>query len=217
MEIINLILVEDHTLIREGLKLILKKNKDIQIIGEITNGEEAVRFIDEHADNIHVVLLDITLPDLNGYEVATFIKKNHPKIKILVLTMHNEESYISKMIDIGVHGYILKDSNIRELSSAIKTILEGKPYYSSEVSAIMINNLMKKNRKIVDIESEGLTKREVQIIDMITEGLKSSEIADKLNVSTRTIEVHRRNLMKKLDVKNAAELVGFVLKSKLIS
>jgi len=217
METINILLVDDHTLIREGLKLILKKNKHFKIIGEASNGVEAIRYIDKNAEKIHVVMLDITMPELDGFEVAKIVRQNHPEIKILALTMHSEESYITKMIDVGVHGYVLKDSNLEDLSSAIKTILEGKPYYSSDVSAIMINSLMNKDKKKNNSELDNLTDREVQIINLITEGLKSSEIADQLKLSTRTIEVHRRNLMKKLDVKNTAELVSFVLKSKLIS
>ena len=217
METINILLVDDHTLIREGLKLILKKNKNFKIIGEASNGVEAIRYIDKNAEKIHVVMLDITMPELDGFEVAKIVRQNHPEIKILALTMHSEESYITKMIDVGVHGYVLKDSNLEDLSSAIKTILEGKPYYSSDVSAIMINSLMNKDKKKNNSELDNLTDREVQIINLITEGLKSSEIADQLKLSTRTIEVHRRNLMKKLDVKNTAELVSFVLKSKLIS
>ncbi|MDF1675064.1 MAG: response regulator transcription factor [Vicingaceae bacterium] len=216
METINILLVDDHTLIREGLKLILKKNKNFKIIGEASNGVEAIRYIDKNAEKIHVVMLDITMPELDGFEVAKIIKQNHPEIKILALTMHSEESYITKMIDVGVHGYVLKDSNLEDLSTAIKTILEGKPYYSSDVSAIMINSLMNKDKKKDNSELDNLTDREVQIINLITEGMKSSEIADQLRLSTRTIEVHRRNLMKKLDVKNTAELVSFVLKSKLI-
>jgi len=143
-------------------------------------------------------MLDITMPELDGFEVAKIIKQNHPEIKILALTMHSEESYITKMIDVGVHGYVLKDSNLEDLSTAIKTILEGKPYYSSDVSAIMINSLMNKDKKKDNSELDNLTDREVQIINLITEGMKSSEIADQLRLSTRTIEVHRRNLMKKL-------------------
>lgn len=217
METINILLVDDHTLIREGLKLILKKNKHFKIIGEASNGIEAIRYIDKNADKVHVVMLDITMPELDGFEVAKIVRQNHPEIKILALTMHSEESYITKMIDVGVHGYVLKDSNLEDLSTAIKTILEGKPYYSSDVSAIMINSLMNKDKKKDNGELDNLTDREVEIINLITEGFKSSEIADQLKLSTRTIEVHRRNLMKKLDVKNTAELVSFVLKSKLIS
>lgn len=217
METINILLVDDHNLIREGLKLILKKNKNFKIIGEASNGVEAIKYIDKNADKVHVVMLDITMPELDGFEVAKIVRQNHPEIKILALTMHSEESYITKMIDVGVHGYVLKDSNLEDLSTAIHTILEDKPYYSSDVSAIMINSLMNKDKKKQNNEIDNLTDREVQIIDLITEGLKSSEIADQLKLSTRTIEVHRRNLMKKLDVKNTAELVSFVLKSKLIS
>ena len=147
METINILLVDDHTLIREGLKLILKKNKNFKIIGEASNGVEAIRYIDKNAEKIHVVMLDITMPELDGFEVAKIVRQNHPEIKILALTMHSEESYITKMIDVGVHGYVLKDSNLEDLSSAIKTILEGKPYYSSDVSAIMINSLMNKDKK----------------------------------------------------------------------
>lgn len=217
METINILLVDDHTLIREGLKLILKKNKNFKIVGEASNGVEAVKYIDKNSKDIHVVMLDITMPELDGFEVAKIIRQNHPGIKILALTMHSEESYITKMIDVGVHGYVLKDSNLEDLSTAITTILEGKPYYSNDVSAIMINSLMNKDKKKGNNELNNLTDREVQIIDLITEGFKSSDIAKELELSTRTIEVHRRNLMKKLDVKNSAELVSFVLKSKLIS
>lgn len=217
METINILLVDDHTLIREGLKLILKKNKNFKIIGEASNGVEAIKYIEKNANKVHVVMLDITMPELDGFEVAKIVRQNYPDIKILALTMHSEESYITKMIDVGVHGYVLKDSNLEDLSTAIQTLLDGKPYYSSDVSAIMINSLMNKDKKKENTEINNLTEREVQIIDLITEGFKSSEIAEKLQLSTRTIEVHRRNLMKKLDVKNTAELVSFVLKSKLIS
>lgn len=217
METINILLVDDHTLIREGLKLILKKNKQFKIIGEASNGVEALEFLEKNAAKTHVMLLDITMPELDGFEVAKVVKKKYPNLKVLALTMHNEESYITKMIDVGVHGYVLKDSNLDDLSSAIKTILDDKPYYSSDVSAVMINSLMNKDKQKDNNAIDNLTEREKEIIHLISDGYKSSEIADKLELSTRTIEVHRRNLMKKLEVKNTAELVSYVLKSKLIS
>lgn len=217
METINILLVDDHTLIREGLKLILKKDKKFKVIGEASNGLEALEFINKEGSDVHVMMLDITMPELDGYEVAKIVRKSHPDIKILALTMHSEDSYIMKMIDVGVHGYVLKDSNLDDLSSAITAIIEGKSYYSNDVSAIMINSLMNKDKKKDNDEIENLSERELQIIELITEGYKSSEIAVKLELSTRTIEVHRRNLMKKLEVKNTAELVSCILKSKLIS
>lgn len=217
METINILLVDDHTLIREGLKLILKKNKQFKIIGEASNGVEALEFLEKNAAKTHVMLLDITMPELDGFEVAKVVKKKYSDLKVLALTMHNEESYITKMIDVGVHGYVLKDSNLDDLSSAIKTILDDKPYYSSDVSAVMINSLMNKDKQKDNNAIDNLTEREKEIIHLISDGYKSSEIADKLELSTRTIEVHRRNLMKKLEVKNTAELVSYVLKSKLIS
>lgn len=217
METINILLVDDHTLIREGLKLILKKNKQFKIIGEASNGVEALEFLEKNTAKTHVMLLDITMPELDGFEVAKVVKKKYPDLKVLALTMHNEESYITKMIDVGVHGYVLKDSNLDDLSSAIKTILDDKPYYSSDVSAVMINSLMNKDKQKDNNAIDNLTEREKEIIHLISDGYKSSEIADKLELSTRTIEVHRRNLMKKLEVKNTAELVSYVLKSKLIS
>jgi|SRR5690554_2549583 len=217
METINILLVDDHTLIREGLKLILKKNKQFKVIGEASNGVEALEFLEKNAAKTHVMLLDITMPELDGFEVAKVVKKKYPDLKVLALTMHNEESYITKMIDVGVHGYVLKDSNLDDLSSAIKTILDDKPYYSSDVSAVMINSLMNKDKQKDNNAIDNLTEREKEIIHLISDGYKSSEIADKLELSTRTIEVHRRNLMKKLEVKNTAELVSYVLKSKLIS
>jgi DNA-binding NarL/FixJ family response regulator len=217
METINILLVDDHTLIREGLKLILKKSKQFKIIGEACNGVEALDFLKKDASKTHVMLLDITMPELDGFEVAKVAKKKYPNLKILALTMHNEESYITKMIDVGVHGYVLKDSNLDDLSSAIKTVLEDKPYYSSDVSAVMISSLMNKDKQKDNNSIENLTDREMEIIKLISEGYKSSEIAEKLELSIRTIEVHRRNLMKKLEVKNTAELVSCALKSKLIS
>lgn len=217
METINILLVDDHTLIREGLKLILKKNKQFKIIGEASNGVEALEFLEKNAAKTHVMLLDITMPELDGFKVAKVVKKKYPDLKVLALTMHNEESYITKMIDVGVHGYVLKDSNLDDLSSAIKTILDDKPYYSSDVSAVMINSLMNKDKQKDNNAIDNLTEREKEIIHLISDGYKSSEIADKLELSTRTIEVHRRNLMKKIEVKNTAELVSYVLKSKLIS
>ncbi|MBW6481706.1 MAG: response regulator transcription factor [Vicingaceae bacterium] len=217
MEHINVFIVDDHALIREGYKLILKKYKsEINLVGEASNGIEALEFLETN-NNVDVVLLDITMPDMDGFELSKIIIEKYPLIKILVLTMHNDEPYIFKMISLGIHGYILKDTTHTELFIAIKTIHEGKKFYSNEVSSMMLNRLLRKNETTKKEEILELTSKEVEILTLVVQGLTSTEIAEKLQTSNRTIEAHRRSVMKKIDVRNTAELVSYALKNNLVA
>lgn len=217
MERINVLIVDDHSLIREGYKLILKKYKnEINLAGEASNGIEALEFLKIN-NNIDVILLDITMPDMDGFELAKVIIEKYPSIKILVLTMHNDEPYIFKMISLGIHGYILKDTTHAELIIAIKTVYEGKKFYSNEVSSMMLNRLLHKNESTKKDEPIELTSKELEILTLVVQGLTSSEIAELLLTSNRTIEAHRRSVMRKINVRNTAELVSYAIKNNLVA
>jgi len=217
MEHINVFIVDDHSLIREGYKLILKKYKtEINLVGEASNGIEALEFLETNT-NVDVVLLDITMPDMDGFELAKIITEKYPSIKILVLTMHNDEPYIFKMISLGIHGYILKDTTHAELIIALKTVHEGKKFYSNEVSSMMLNRLLHKNETTKKEEVLELTPKELEILTLVVQGLTSTEIAEMLQTSNRTIEANRRSVMKKISVRNTAELVSYAIKNNLVA
>ncbi len=217
MEHINVFIVDDHSLIREGYKLILKKYKtEINLVGEASNGIEALEFLETN-NNVDVVLLDITMPDMDGFELAKIITEKYPSIKILVLTMHNDEPYIFKMISLGIHGYILKDTTHAELIIALKTVHEGKKFYSNEVSSMMLNRLLRKNETTKKEEVLELTTKELEILTLVVQGLTSSEIAEMLLTSNRTVETQRRSVMKKIGVRNTAELVSYAIKNNLVA
>jgi len=197
--------------------LILKKYKtEINLVGEASNGIEALEFLKTNT-NVDVVLLDITMPDMDGFELAKIITEKYPSIKILVLTMHNDEPYIFKMISLGIHGYILKDTTHAELIIALKTVHEGKKFYSNEVSSMMLNRLLHKNETTKKEEVLELTPKELEILTLVVQGLTSTEIAEMLQTSNRTIEAHRRSVMKKISVRNTAELVSYAIKNNLVA
>lgn len=216
MEKINVLIVDDHALIREGYQLILKKYKNIiHVVGEASCGAEALDFLEKQA--IDVILLDISMPDLDGADLTEIILKNFPLTKILILTMHREESYIMKMVSLGVHGYLLKDSTYTELIDAVKTVKEGKKYYSNDVSALMIHHFLNKKESKPKRDNLSLTSKELEVIRYVAEGLTSNEIAKNTSSSSRTVDAHRRSIMKKINVKNTVELVRFALTNNIIS
>lgn len=219
MKKINVLIVDDHALIREGYQLILKKHKThIDVVGEASSGAKALEFLAQ--TEIDVVLLDITMPDLDGADLTKIILEKYPTIKILILTMHNEESYVVKMVSLGVHGYLLKDSTHAELITAINTVYEGKKYYSNEISTMMLDQFL--NRKNKDISKNNatppsFTEKELEVVSLVVKGLTSHEIALKLGTSNRTIDAHRRSVMKKLNIRNTAELVRYAIMNNLVA
>ncbi len=212
MEKIKVLLVDDHIIIRDGIRFMLRKEPDISVVAEANNGVEAIDYLENNTNNVDVVLLDINMPELNGIDAAEIITKRFKNIKILALTMHAEESYIISMLKAGSLGYILKESSKEDLVVAIKTIALGNKYYSNEVSVTMINSLMKEDKpKKIEI-----SKREEEVLKLIVDGLTNVEIATELNISNRTVETHRRNILHKLDVRNTAELVRYAIEHDLI-
>ncbi|MFL5765025.1 MAG: response regulator [Bacteroidia bacterium] len=216
---IRLLIVDDHRIIRDGLRSLLSGEKEIEIVGEASNGGEAL--IMHGALNPDVIIADITMPEMNGIEMTREICKQETPAKVLIVSMHDNEDYINQALDVGASGFLLKDCSKEELVKAIKAVTNGETYCSGEVSKILLNRfLMSSKSKKLKIEAEEkleLTKREKEILKLISDGLSNKEIATQLFVSTRTIDTHRYNLMQKLGVKNGAELVRLAFKMNLIS
>ncbi len=211
----KILLADDHEMIREGIKMILKRNKDYEIVGEAVNGKEA---IDQYKSlRPDLLIMDISMPVLNGMEASKEIIRTDSEAKIIILSMYDDEDYISQCIEYGIKGYVVKNESSKELDNAMKLVLEGCTYFSSRVQEVIV----KKYTTIKTGQSKKetnfkLTTREKEIVKLIAEGMTSQIIADKLFISPRTVETHRANLMKKADVKNSIELVKKLEKLKVI-
>ncbi len=202
----TIVLADDHAMIREGVKNLLKQAKDFHVVGEASNGQEA---IDKYAAlKPNLLILDISMPDMNGMDAAKKVLDMDSNANILMLSMYDDEDYISRCIESGVKGYVVKSESGQELEYAVRAILQGKTYFSQKVQEVILTKYKQNvTRKRQPEEIVKLTNREVEIIQLIDEGLTSQQMADKLFISPRTVETHRANLMKKFTVKNAIELV----------
>jgi DNA-binding NarL/FixJ family response regulator len=217
MNPIKIVLADDHVLVRNGIKSLLEDEDNILVVDEASNGLEAVEVVGKNSP--HLLIVDIRMPKMNGIEVVKEIKTNFNNVKCLVLSMHDSEEYVLKSIDAGADGYLLKGSSKVEFLKAIHVIVSGEKYFSGDVSSIIINNLTKtknSSKKTAEENIFKLTKREKQILHLILEGKSNKEVALELDVSKRTTEVHRFNLMKKLEVKNLIELSKKATKYNLI-
>lgn len=208
---INVVLADDHVLVRDGIKALLEDQTGVKVINEASNGVEALKVITENKP--HVLIVDIRMPEMNGIEVVAKVKKNYKEVKTLVLSMHDSEEYVVKSIQAGADGYLLKGASKKEFLKALHKVAEGGKYFTGDVSSIIMNNFVNnKNEKTnpVNISEKELpfklTKREKQILSLVLELKNNKDIASELNISKRTAEVHRFNLMKKLEVKNLMEL-----------
>jgi DNA-binding NarL/FixJ family response regulator len=209
MDIINVILADDHVLVRDGIKALLEDQQGIKVIDEASNGKEALEVIKKN--NPHLLIVDIRMPEMNGIEVVREISKNHKDIKTLVLSMHDSEEYVVQSIQAGADGYLLKGASKEEFLKAIHTVASGGKYFSGDISSIIMNNFVNGNQKNTQNKETvedpfNLTKREKQILKLVLQLKNNKDIAEELEISRRTAEVHRFNLMKKLDVKNLMEL-----------
>jgi DNA-binding NarL/FixJ family response regulator len=214
---IKLMLVEDHQIVREGIKGLLEDVEDLEIIADAINGKHALEQLDIFLPD--VILTDITMPAMDGFELASLVHTKFPDIKLLVLTMHLNELYIKNAFDIGVSGYLPKDISKQELIEAIRTVHGGKQYFNPEVSALLMRSFMENYRYENKTESKqdiDLTKRETEILRLLADGMNSKEIGDKLFISKKTVDNHRLHLLQKLNVKNVAGLIKYAIIHKLI-
>lgn len=202
----SILLADDHAMIREGVKNLLKQAKDFLVVGEASSGAEAIAQYEKLKPNL--LILDISMPDMNGMDTAKKIIELDAEANILMLSMYDDEDYISRCIESGVKGYVVKSESGQELEYAVRAVLQGKTYFSHKVQEVILNKYKQNvTRKKQPEEVVKLTNREIEIIQLIDQGLTSQQMADKLFISPRTVETHRANLMKKFTVKNAIELV----------
>lgn len=214
---IKVLLIDDHHLVRKGIRLLLEDVEDIEVIGEASNGKEGLEKIKMLQPDL--ALVDISMPEMNGIEMVGQAKKQFPQFKSLILSMHNSEEYILQSLDAGACGYMLKDSTQEEMLRAIREVNKGERFFSNAVANLIINAYMNLNRQVQhqnDKKKTILSDREKEIIALLIEGLNSKEIAEKLDLSVRTVDNHRANIMKRLQVRNTAELVKIAMEEKLI-
>lgn len=205
-------IVDDHSLIREGLKQLLEFDGSIEVVGEASNGIECL----EKIDSVHpeVLLLDINMPEKNGIEVLKEMKEKESPIKVLILTVHNELEYLTQAVDIGVDGYILKDSESSELKKAIQSVLDGENYIQPSLIPALNNQLV--NRDIEKDKISLLTNRELEVLIQVANGMFNKEIATNLNISERTVKNHISNIFKKIDVSDRTQAAVFAIKNNII-
>ncbi|MEX0813546.1 MAG: response regulator transcription factor [Chitinophagales bacterium] len=219
-EKVSILLVDDHPMIRHGIKALLNDVENLNVNGEASNGQEAIAQF--KSGNYDLIIMDIKMPVMDGIEATKELKKIDNAVNILALSMYDEHRFITRMLQAGAKGYILKNTGKEELVSAIAKIIAGENYFSPEVSNIMMSRFMNDKTESPRGSSTAnlnvtLTKRETEIIRMIANEMTNSEIAAELNISPRTVDTHRRNLLQKLDVKNTAGLVRYALQNDIIA
>jgi len=212
----KIVIAEDHTILREGLRMLLSAHSDFEVVGEARDGLEAIRSVDTLKPDL--ILMDLSMPRMNGVGAIQEIKKQSPSTKILVLTVHKTEEHILTALKTGADGYILKDATHSELMLAIENIFSGKSYLSPGISEKVIEGYLEGRKSIKSSTSwDTLTQREREILKMIAEGYRNKDIADYLCISAKTVEKHRANLMKKLDLHSASSLTAFAMEKGLIT
>jgi DNA-binding NarL/FixJ family response regulator len=206
---IKVVITDDHKLFRMGLAELLKKQKDIDVIAEISNGKDFLSFLSKN--EVDIVLLDIDMPELDGFEVLKRLNNLKSEVKPIIISMYDDGNYIAKCAKSGAYGYLLKNTDEYELVKAIRIVAKGKKYFSQAISEKMINFMSEQHTSI-----KKLSNKESEILLLISKGLTTKEISEKLFVSSRTIETHRANILKKLEVKNTAALIKKATETKLI-
>ena len=209
---VKIMIADDHSMVREGLKSLLELDGDIQVIEEAVDGEDCLEKLTTCKPD--VLLLDINMPKKNGLEVLQCINKSNLKVRVLVLTVHNEVEYLIKAVDIGVDGYILKDSESAELKKAIFAITKGENYIQPDLIPALNSKMIEKNSDKDKIDS--LTKREFEVLKLLAVGMYNKEIAEKLNISERTVKNHVSNIFKKLEVTDRTQAAVFTIRNNLI-
>lgn len=207
-------IADDHRVFREGIVSILENTGEIRVVAQAQDGKEVMEKLRKARPEL--ILMDISMGEAGGIETTRLVKEQYPEIKILVLSMHSESSYIVRMLEAGASGYLLKDAGSAELVNAIKAVAEGHTYFSSQVSATLVDQLVKGKKPPERKAGVPLTRREIEVLRLIAEEYSNPEIADKLFISIRTVDTHRRNLLEKLGVKNTAGLVKYAIKHGLV-
>ncbi len=212
---ITVLLADDHRILREGIKSLLEKEPDIEVVAEASEGGDAVAKVQQFSPDL--VLMDITMPGMNGLEATRQIKALKPGVKVLILTMHESNQYISQFLRSGASGYVLKDTAALDLVGAIRAVNQGDAFLYPSIARRLLEEYLQKVQNGEESESyDGLTEREREVLRMIAEGKSNKEIADDLSLSVRTVQAHRANLMGKLHMHDRTELVRYAIRKGLI-
>lgn len=209
---IKVLIADDHRLFIDGLKAMLEGSPEIEVVGEAMNGKEVLALCAQNT--VDMVIMDISMPGMDGIEATKQLVKSQPQIKILCLSMHNDRNFISDMLKTGAHGYILKNTGKEELIEALQSLYAGETFLGEEVRKTLLNSFMKQDKLH---PNEKLSDREKEVLECIAAGLTTQEIADQLFISKNTVETHRKNLLYKLQAKNTAELINNAYKKRVIS
>jgi len=211
MKKIRILIADDHSIVRSGLRSVFRTMREFEVVGEASNGEEAVRMAAKLKPD--VVIADISMPKMNGIEATKIIKRENPQMKVLILTIHDNEEYIYEVIRAGADGYALKDAEKQEIFTAVRKVMSSEPFFSPNVSKVIIERIAKEPNEMPVFTSAKprLTKREEEVLRLVVNGLTSAEIAERLCLSNSTVNTHRANLMQKLDIHDTASLVRFAI------
>lgn len=210
---IEIILADDHNIMREGLRLLLSKYPDIDIIGETDNGRDTINLAKKFQPD--VVIMDVTMPELNGIDASLQIMSENKKIKVIALSMHSDKRFVEKMLRAGASGYLLKNCATRELIIAIREVIKGHIYLSPDISDMIVKDYLDNTKPEELIKDKKLTSREREIVQLIAEGFDTRTIATKIHLSPKTVETHRRRSMEKLGISNIASLIKYAIKEGL--
>jgi len=211
---IGILIADDHTLLRNGIRALLEDEQDMVIVGEANDGREAVRLAAQLKPN--VILMDIAMPLLNGLEATRQIKREHPEINVLVLTMYDHEEYFRQVLEVGASGYIIKRAAANELVSAIRTVHQGEAVLSPTITRLLLEDYLRQDASKEEADPNALSPREREILQLIAEGKTSREIAEILSLSIKTVQSHRTNLMQKLGLHDRADLIKYAIQKKII-
>jgi len=210
---IKVLIADDHPVVRKGLQSCLAKHDNLKVVGEACDGDEAVRKTRELSPDL--VLMDITMPKMNGLAVTELLRKETPRTKVLVLSVHSNKDYIFRVIQAGAHGYVSKEAPPDELVRAIESVFEGEPFFSEDIARAALNQFVATGGKKEPFAQ--LTSRERQVLVLIAEGQSNKEIASKLGIGVRTIETHRERIMRRLDIHSVAGLTKFAIANGMVS
>lgn len=211
---LKLILVDDHLIVRDGIKALFSGNEKFDIIGEADSGSHFFALIKTHVPD--VVLLDINLPDMSGIDITKKLASDYPEIKVVVLSMYNTEDYIFNAVKAGAKAYLPKTTNRRELQDAVIAVYRGSEYFSQSISNVILRSFIQQAKNEDSGRGSQLTTRETEILKLFAEGSSNTEIADQLFISVRTVESHKNHIMHKLELKSTVDLIKFAIKNNII-
>ena len=216
MNKIRILIADDHGVVRKGLRLQLELNQQFEVIGEAADGREALRLAEENKPN--VVIMDIGMPGLNGIEATAQIVKRNPRVAVIILSMHSDESYLVRALTAGAKGYLLKDTAEIDLDRAVQSVVQGKTFFSPAIAKVLLDDYLRQmQQRGLQDSYDLLTDREKEILQLLAEGKSNKDVANILNVSPYTVETHRTHMMQKLGLHNSADIVLYAVRKKIIS